>query len=89
MRSATVLIGLPFLTQMPEPSPDRNAAATTGTGEEERKTGRGGVEERAGIEYYFLEERGTVFKAQVPFAPYFYAVTGPGQEAEAQERGLT
>ena len=46
---------------------------------------RGGSEERAGIEFYFLEEQGTVFKAQIPYAPYFYAIPSAGHEIEAQE----
>ncbi|OJD26025.1 DNA polymerase epsilon catalytic subunit A [Blastomyces percursus] len=40
---------------------------------------------RAGVEYYFLEESGTSFKATVEYDPYFLIATKRGHEGEVEE----
>lgn len=40
---------------------------------------------RAGVDYYFLEEDGSSFKATVEYDPYFLIAVRKGKEAEAEE----
>lgn len=40
---------------------------------------------RAGVDYYFIEEDGSTFKATVEYDPYFLIAVRRGKEAEAEE----
>ncbi len=40
---------------------------------------------RAGVDYYFLEDDGTSFKATVEYEPYFLIAVKKGREAEVEE----
>lgn len=39
----------------------------------------------SGVDYYFLDEEGGLFKATIQFDPYFYLVSVPGHELEVEE----
>lgn len=39
----------------------------------------------AGVDYYFLDEEGGLFKVTVNYDPYFFVVTTPGHESEVEE----
>ncbi|GAA6063514.1 hypothetical protein JCM10212_004727 [Sporobolomyces blumeae] len=45
----------------------------------------GKVTTKAGVDYYFIQDDGAMFKSTLAYEPYFYIATRAGQEAQVEE----